>query len=222
MENQQYDIPEGVEVIDEDAFSSGVLLTSVSLPFSLKKINKRAFYNNQYLTKIVIPESVELIESYAFAHNTNLEEVFIVSKNIEIEENSFFGCEKLHNVMIASESIEVEENIFDKCDSLKEIQMLPLSEGNDIDIDGVVINNNINKGSCGEHCFSILKIENASLSIFGYGEITTMEGITEDQKQLVEEIHISKELTSIKSYLFKEYSELELVTYASLNDFISC
>lgn len=94
-------IPEGVEEIEEQAFSH--CTTSISLPKSLKKIGEEAFYYNQE-EKIEIPEGVEEIGENAFVQGYNeddikLKELILPSTLKEINSDAF-SIKKLEKLTI--------------------------------------------------------------------------------------------------------------------------
>ena len=67
-------IPDGVEVIGQDAFS-GKDMTSVTIPSSVTKIERTAFYGCENLESITIPASVNSIGQLAFSHCTKLKNI---------------------------------------------------------------------------------------------------------------------------------------------------
>lgn len=62
-----YDIPAGVEIIDESAFSNAYRLTEVTFPEGLKEIRAHAFYAVSYLQALEFPDSLEEIGGGAFS-----------------------------------------------------------------------------------------------------------------------------------------------------------
>jgi len=70
-----FDVPFGVEKIEEFAFSENDYLQSVSLPLTLKEIGRSSFYHCGGLISINIPLSVTEIGPYAFSDCVNLEKV---------------------------------------------------------------------------------------------------------------------------------------------------
>ena len=64
---KRVDLPEGLEVIGERAFSGCFDLKVVTLPESLKVIEQAAFYGSDQLEQINFPAGLEQIESHAFA-----------------------------------------------------------------------------------------------------------------------------------------------------------
>ena len=77
-ELQFTEIPEGVEIIDDEAFYN-TRLAEISLPSTLIKLGSQAF-RGCALTKITIPENVSVIESGVFITNP-IEEIEVNSNN---------------------------------------------------------------------------------------------------------------------------------------------
>lgn len=82
-------IPEGVEVIGQEAFQSCVELIEVSLPESLKIIEGYAFANCSKLRSITIPADVQMIGVAAFSRCSNLKEVMIQGSLISLHRSMF-------------------------------------------------------------------------------------------------------------------------------------
>ena len=69
-------IPEGVKVIEFDAFGLCDKLENASLPQSLETIGRGVFWNCKSLGKIAIPSSVKEIGTLAFAGCTSLTDIY--------------------------------------------------------------------------------------------------------------------------------------------------
>lgn len=66
-------IPDGVTVIEEEAFEYCENLSSVVIPSSVTTIEREAFYSCKSLKELTIPSSVTAIWKYAFSHCENLD-----------------------------------------------------------------------------------------------------------------------------------------------------
>ena len=86
QEAQSQIVPEGVEKLQNSAFSRFNNATEIILPSTLKEIGRGAFDNCTKLTEIEIPSSVETIETNAFMNCSNLEVI-----NIEKTQGSIYG-----------------------------------------------------------------------------------------------------------------------------------
>ena len=74
---REYEVPEGVEIICNEAFSDCQSLIKIILPSTLKFIGNTAFYNCTNLESIVVPEGVKSIDYLTFS-----------------------GCDSLHNLVL--------------------------------------------------------------------------------------------------------------------------
>lgn len=97
-----YEIPEGVEHIEEDAFAF-CRFSKIILPKSMKKIGKRAFYE-ALADEIVLPEELEEIGEYAFSRSELLR-IKIPESIKEIKKGTFDTAEIRE--VILPDSIEI-------------------------------------------------------------------------------------------------------------------
>ncbi len=75
--------------VNDDAKDVPSVLTSISLPGSLKTIGDHAFYNNAKLRKVTIPKKVTVIGTKAFAYDKNMTYTFKSTKPPKIGKNAF-------------------------------------------------------------------------------------------------------------------------------------
>lgn len=99
-ESREVVIPDNVVKIGYRVFS-GLPITSVKIPDSVKEICDCAFQRCGYLTSLVIPDSVTVIGSYSFADCKSLESVKI-SNNVKSICHAFENCASLTSVDIPS------------------------------------------------------------------------------------------------------------------------
>ncbi len=78
---EAYEIPRGVEAIEEGAFYSCKLLKSISIPKGVKTIGNHAFQNCSSLTSLNVPDSVSWVGFAAFNRCPNLKIDFDGSVN---------------------------------------------------------------------------------------------------------------------------------------------
>ena len=90
-------IPDGVEVIGENAFY-GALMDKVVIPDSVTTIGDNAFYFCQNLKEINIPESVTAIGNGAFSSCWELASMKIPESIKEIGNSAFSDCKALTKV----------------------------------------------------------------------------------------------------------------------------
>lgn len=78
---KKFDIPDSVQIINNEAFSESVNLETVSIPESVKKIDYHAFYGSQALETVEIPASVEIIGNNVFDACYSLEAINVSADN---------------------------------------------------------------------------------------------------------------------------------------------
>ena len=86
----EFEIPYGVEEIDNGAFHNQNQMTSVTIPETVKKIGSSFNYCTS-LTKIEIPSSVETISTGCFNNSSNLKQIIINKEKGSIV-GSPWGC----------------------------------------------------------------------------------------------------------------------------------
>ncbi len=114
-------IPDGVTVIEWDAFSYCTSLTSVEIPSSVTKFDAAAFSGCTSLTSMEIPNSVTVIEWGAFEHCTSLTSVEIPNSVAEIGEMVFCDCTNLTSMVIPESVTKIGNFAFEGCWSLTEL-----------------------------------------------------------------------------------------------------
>ncbi|MBQ4232746.1 MAG: leucine-rich repeat protein, partial [Lachnospiraceae bacterium] len=117
-----YTVPEGVETIGENAFSSAVLLTDVKLAKSTKKLEEGAFLSCESLKNINLDEGLTDIGVAAFA-STGLENVVIPDSVTNLSKWAFGDCAKLKSATIGKGITEIPEGLFVSDTSLTELKL---------------------------------------------------------------------------------------------------
>ena len=95
-DKKPYVIPDGIESIEESAFTNCHFKT-VTIPDSVKKIGEKAFYGSD-LESITIPVGIETIELATFGGCKNLEYVTIPATVKSIEKGAFEDCTSLETI----------------------------------------------------------------------------------------------------------------------------
>ncbi len=119
--NSTYEIPEGVENIEEYAFCSCTNLTSIFIPKSMNQINKGAFAFCKSLISINIPDSVTCIEDSAFYSCEKLTDIILPNSIIDIEEYAFEGCDSLTEIVIPNSVTHIGDEAFCGCGVLENV-----------------------------------------------------------------------------------------------------
>ena len=109
-------VPDGVTVIGEYAFKyrEGVV-TSVTLPESVKIIEDSAFYGCARLASVKMPGSVTMLGEYAFYECASLASVTIPDSVTSIGDYAFSGCASLASVTIPDSVKSIGYMAFAQC-----------------------------------------------------------------------------------------------------------
>lgn len=105
-------------------FSGKETVKTVTIPEGVRLIEYNAFFGCTALTTVVLPSSLEEMTEYTFYQCTNLKTVSLDTANsklTKIGRYSFAYCEKLTGFDIPSSLKELEEFVFAYCSSLKKI-----------------------------------------------------------------------------------------------------
>ena len=116
-----YVIPNSVTTIGEGAFG-GCNLTTITIPNGVTMIEREAFRYCSNLTSITIPSSVTTIGFFAFAECENLTSINIPSGVTTIGYGVFAGC-NLTSITIPSSATTIKTGAFSSCSSLTSIDV---------------------------------------------------------------------------------------------------
>ena len=120
-ENSSISLKNGTINIADEAFS-GLALTNVEIPNTVKGIGKNAFYKSG-LKSVIIPGSVEEISDDSFELCTSLESVTINSGVKTIGARAFYGCTALSKFNIPNGVAEVKASAFYNCPLVKTVSV---------------------------------------------------------------------------------------------------
>lgn len=111
---ENYEIPEGVTTIEEDAFYESSI-KNIIIPGSVTKIGPAAFCGSS-IQNIIIPESVTKIGTAAFRGCYNLRKVSFKGKKgiTKIPAYCFHGCTSLQTISLPSSIRTIEDSAFEK------------------------------------------------------------------------------------------------------------
>ena len=85
-------LPDGVEIIHENAFAFCAGLTSIRLPDSLREIGDHAFYDCVHLGDIMLGEAVESVGEQAFFNCKSLETLTVLNPDMTFGAEAFGTC----------------------------------------------------------------------------------------------------------------------------------
>lgn len=99
-------IPEGVEVIGEEALLGKRNLKEVIFPKTLKIIERDAFTDCDALEHIRIPANVESIENYAFGDCDHLKKVHFDGPVKALSRKAFYDCDNLREISVPQDQVK--------------------------------------------------------------------------------------------------------------------
>ena len=105
FDRRHYDIPDGVETVNQIAFWYNQRLESLSFPDSLRTIGDNSFSFLPRLRKIVLPEGLEKVSTQCFQMCENLEYVDLPSTLRQLDKQAFYGCRSLKRIINRSDVI---------------------------------------------------------------------------------------------------------------------
>lgn len=127
-------IPEGIQVIDDFAFSGCRMLETISLPNSLLRLGYESFRDCCSLSEIIIPYHVEKIGDYCFYKCHNLSNIVLLSSSaLRIEFAAFSECHALENLILPETTVFIGPYAFNNCINMgsiiipKNVQQIGLS-----------------------------------------------------------------------------------------------
>ena len=116
-------IPDGIESIDDYAFTGCSNLTEVIIPESVTSIGKFAFKECSNLTSIILPANVTTIGESAFEDCENLVSINIPSGIKRIERKTFAACHALTSINIPDGVKYIGPSAFDCCWVLENVSL---------------------------------------------------------------------------------------------------
>ena len=119
--NPNYQIPDGITTIEDNAFFECDFIKSVYIPDTVTKIGKNAFSYCYNLSKIHLSKNITEIGEYAF-FGTQIESVDLPESCTEIGPLAFCYCQKLKEVSLPGVDT-VPESAFERCINLEKITL---------------------------------------------------------------------------------------------------
>jgi hypothetical protein len=116
-------IPNSVTSIGDHAFENCENLIQVNIPANVSSIGFDTFSNCKCLTEIHIPENVSRIGSGAFSNCKSLTEIHIPENTKRIGGDAFMGCTKLKQINLPNSLVHIHANTFQDCVGLTEINI---------------------------------------------------------------------------------------------------
>ena len=118
-----FSVPEGTEIIGENAFQSAKKLQTVEFPAGLRRIARSAFESAYYLTELHFTdnETPLSVESYAFAYCSALTDINLPASTRGIGSHAFASCRSLSRAVLPENLVTLDEYAFGYCSGLQEM-----------------------------------------------------------------------------------------------------
>jgi len=117
-----FSVPNGVTILQNDAFAGNSSLSSVTFPSSLHTIGSKAFANCSSLRNVEIPENVTMIGASAFSGCFHMTTATIDAAVKELSPRVFNDCAALQSVVLPYDLEKLGVSAFENCKSLQNIE----------------------------------------------------------------------------------------------------
>lgn len=119
---EEYNVPEGVEVIEDAFWTKARNLRRIHLPSTLRRMVENTFEGCP-LEALELPEGIKVIPGSMCEGCMELESVKLPSSIEEISIAAFNGCKKLKDINLPDSIEYIEDNAFAGCISLTHIHL---------------------------------------------------------------------------------------------------
>ncbi|HEZ7987371.1 MAG TPA: leucine-rich repeat protein [Ruminococcus sp.] len=203
-----------VTSIGDYAFYDCFVLTSVTLPASIKSIGNGAFKECKRLASINLPDSVTTIGADAFYYCASLAAITIPDSVTSISDSAFYRCESFTSINIPNTVTSIGDSAFSGCIGLKTITITEsVTEigawtfGNCNNLASIILPDSVKSiGNDAFHFCSALEFITIPDSV------TSIEDSTFSDCTSLEEITIPYSVTSIGVWAFDNCENLKSVT----------
>ena len=121
-EVQEAVMTDGIEVIEESAFSGCDELKQVIFPNTLKEIGDSAFCACLELVTAMLPQGVEQLGKYSFA-GPGLKTILIPHSVYWVGKGIYSDCKRLNNVIVPDNIISIPDKMFCGCENLRDLKL---------------------------------------------------------------------------------------------------
>ncbi len=114
-------LPEGLETISNNAFSTCKNMKSINIPSTVTSIGASAFAHCYGLTDVVLNEGLTIMSSNLFYGCSSLKNVTIPSSTTSIAEQAFYNCSSLAEITIPASVTAIRDKAFYGCSALTKV-----------------------------------------------------------------------------------------------------
>lgn len=213
---EKIDIAEGITSLGSFLFSDFVNLKEVVFPSTLKVIGKYAFRKCCNLKTLVFQDNLKTIDWNAFEDCIALEEVVLPNRMEHLEGAVFSGCSNLKRVVLPNQLKKLESYTFRGCSALEEI-ILP-NTLQQIESQVFVGCTNLKQIILPKSVFAVHYTAFKDAGCEGnvsYKGNTLFANTLFTSKNKQKHIEIPNGIEYLSSSCFKDYEELESVSFPS-------
>ncbi len=178
-------IGKGVKSIGKNAFCNCTNLTDITIGDGIISIGDSAFRGCYSLTSITLPEDLTSIGSFAFSECSGLTGITIPEKVTSIGNSAFYNCMGLTSVTIGSGVKSIGIQAFSECNAITKVETTDIAAW------------------CG------IEFEDGYSNPLLYSKKLYVDG------ELITELAIPEEVTSIGNYAFITCTDLKSVAVGS-------
>ena len=120
----EYTVPDGVEVIEPEAFYVCKMLKKLVIPDSVKTIHVQAFCEDYALESLRLPSHLNYLGERVFGLCSSLRHVAIPKGVSEIGYEMFAGCKSLASVVIPETVTKIGLGAFSNCEALRDVYVM--------------------------------------------------------------------------------------------------
>jgi hypothetical protein len=120
---QEVELPDGILIIECDAFFKCNSLRRINIPSTVEEIGKRAFWYCEKLEEVVLPNGLQILGAMAFYSCKSLQRINIPPRVKTIESQIFYDCSKLMEVTLLEGLREIKGSVFRGCKSLVSVNL---------------------------------------------------------------------------------------------------
>eukprot|EP00980_Cylindrotheca_fusiformis_P013888 scaffold3601_cov90-Cylindrotheca_fusiformis.AAC.1 len=117
------ELPEGLQVIEQDLFTECKSLTTVKIPSSVVKVAEFAFFGCSLLPSVDLPQGLLEIGVWSFAYCYSIETLLIPATVSSIGESAFFSCTGLTYITLPPTLETIEARMLNRCGRLEYIDI---------------------------------------------------------------------------------------------------
>ena len=118
-------LPEGLEIINGDAFAScfNKNFTSITIPDSVTKLGYKAFSNCSELTSVTLSKNLTALEAYVFSGCSKLTNIIVPDSVTMLGGSAFSHCTNLTSVTLSKNLTSLGEYVFTNCTNLTAVTL---------------------------------------------------------------------------------------------------